>query len=57
MFSDSSSDKKHKENKILNAPVCLGSLAGNFENEAEEVSSIWLKNRESASVSISDLEF
>ncbi|GIZ00976.1 ATP-binding cassette sub-family F member 3 [Caerostris extrusa] len=42
-------ENKHKENKILSAPVCLGSLAENFQNESEEVASIWLKQRESAS--------
>ncbi|KAG8195230.1 hypothetical protein JTE90_027971 [Oedothorax gibbosus] len=47
---DSGTDNKHKENKILNAPVCLGSLAGNFEDEAEEVTSIWLKSMDKASV-------
>ncbi|XP_015930202.1 ATP-binding cassette sub-family F member 3 [Parasteatoda tepidariorum] len=37
------------ENKILSAPVCLGSLAENFDDEAEEVTSIWLKQKESPS--------
>ncbi|GFY13191.1 ATP-binding cassette sub-family F member 3 [Trichonephila clavipes] len=50
--SDPEVKNKRKENKILSAPVCLGSLAENFENEAEEVSSIWLKQRETLSVSI-----
>ncbi|XP_035209385.1 ATP-binding cassette sub-family F member 3-like [Stegodyphus dumicola] len=47
--SESCEEEKCKGNKILSAPVCLGSLAENFENEAEEVTSIWLKQRESAS--------
>ncbi|GIY09530.1 ATP-binding cassette sub-family F member 3 [Caerostris darwini] len=47
--SDTDIENKHKENKILSAPVCLGSLAENFQNESEEVASIWLKQRESAS--------
>ncbi|GBN40450.1 ATP-binding cassette sub-family F member 3 [Araneus ventricosus] len=42
-------NNKRNENKILSAPVCLGSLAENFENETEEVASIWLKQRESQS--------
>ncbi|GFY77297.1 ATP-binding cassette sub-family F member 3 [Trichonephila inaurata madagascariensis] len=47
--SDPEVKNKRKENKILSAPVCLGSLAENFENEAEELSSIWLKQRETLS--------
>ncbi|GFT35385.1 ATP-binding cassette sub-family F member 3 [Nephila pilipes] len=47
--SDPEVQNKCKENKILSAPICLGSLAENFENETEEVTSIWLKQRDTAS--------
>lgn len=51
LSSDNADENATKGNKVLSTPVCLGSLAENFENEAEEVTSIWLKQRESASVS------
>lgn len=48
--SDGNEDDASNGNKVLSTPVCLGSLAENFENDTEEVTSIWMKQRESASV-------
>lgn len=47
--SDSDHENKEKGHNKLSAPICLGSLAEKFENEAEEVTSIWMKQKECAS--------
>lgn len=57
VYSSDTEDDKSKGNKVLSSPVCLGSLAENFEDDTEEVSSIWMKQRESASVSLNITKF
>lgn len=33
-------------NKVLNAPVHLGSMAANLENNVEDIKSIWVMSRD-----------
>lgn len=39
-------------NKVLNAPVHLGSMAANLESNVEDIKSIWVNHRDDSLVSI-----
>lgn len=47
-----SSERKNGENKVLNAPVHLGSMAATLEEQVEQIKSIWVTTRDDGMVVI-----
>lgn len=43
--------KKNGVNKVLNAPVHLGTMAATLEAQVEQIKSIWVNTRDDAMVS------
>lgn len=39
-------------NKVLNAPVRLGTMAANVDNEVDDIKSIWVMQRDDALVGV-----
>lgn len=44
--------KKNGVNKVLNAPVHLGTMAATLEAQVEQIKSIWVTTRDDGMVSI-----
>lgn len=44
--------KKNGVNKVLNAPIHLGSMAATLEAQVEQIKSIWVTTRDDAMVNI-----
>lgn len=47
---DSNEKRKNGVNKILNAPVHLGAMAANLEDDVEQIKSIWVTTRDDSMV-------
>lgn len=47
-----SSERKNGENKVLNAPVHLGSMAATLEEQVEQIKSIWVTTRDDGMVNL-----
>lgn len=44
-------------NKVLNAPVHLGTMAANLQENVEDIKSIWVMQRDDTLVSICNVSF
>ena len=47
---DSSNERRNGVNKVLNAPVHLGSMAATLEEQVEKIKSIWVTTRDDGMV-------
>lgn len=46
MINPNKDESKNNSRKVLNAPVHLGSMAANLENNVEDIKSIWMIQRD-----------
>lgn len=51
MLKPDKNDSKNGPSKVLNAPVNLGAMAANLENNVDDIKSIWVMQRDDSLVS------
>lgn len=45
--------RKNRVNKVLNAPIHMGSMNSSLDDQIDDVKSIWISTRDDGSVSLS----